>query len=210
MTSTAVSKYRTAVKVSTATAAAKTITAISKASSAVVTSAAHGLAVGQVVVFAAVVGMTEINGRVGLITAKDTGTFTVNIDSSAFTTYGSAGTATPHTMTLIENVLDFQRNGDEADRIDATNLQSTKKEYIVGLSGEGTITIPHDVDATGPGQVAVRALVGVDTATPLSVTRSDSKIEVMMVKFTNFSENFGDKHGGSFSGTVTGPAAWYS
>ena len=210
MASTAVSKYRTSVKVSTGTTSAKNITGISKAASAVVTSSAHGLAVGQVVVVASVGGMTEINGLALLITAQDTNTFTLNIDSTNFTTYTSGGTATPQTMTQVENVLDFQRNGDEADRIDSTNLQSIKKEYIVGLAGEGSVTMPIDVDATGPGQAAVRAKVGTDVAQAVSVTRSDSKTEVMMVKWTNFSENFGDKHGGTFNGTVTGPVGWYS
>lgn len=210
MASTAVSKYRTAVKVSTATTTAKTITGITKATSAVVTSSAHGLTVGTVVVFASIVGMTELNGVAALITAQDTNTFTVNIDSTNFTTYTSGGTATPQTMTLVENVLDFQRNGDEADRIDSTNLQSVKKEYIVGLSGEGAITVPVDIDVTGPGQAAVRSKVGTDTAQAVSVTRSDGKIETMMVKWTNFSENFPDKHTGTFSGTVTGLVGWYA
>lgn len=210
MASTAVSKYRTAVKVATAAGAAKTITGITKAASAVVTSTGHGLAVGAVVVFSGVVGMAEINGLCGVITAQTTNDFTVNIDSSAFTTYVSGGSATPQTMTLVENVLDFQRAGDEADRIDATNLQSTKKEYIVGLAGEGSITMPVDIDATGPGQAAVRAKVGVDTAVACTVTRSDGKTESMMIKWTNFSESFSDKHGGTFSGTVTGAVGWYA
>lgn len=210
MSSTAVSKYRTAVKVSTATTTAKTITAITKASSAVVTSTGHGLTVGTVVVFSGIVGMTELNNVAALITAQDANTFTVNIDSSAFTTYTSGGSATPQTMTIVENVTDFQRAGDEADRIDATNLQSVKKEYIVGLSGEGTVTMPVDIDSTGPGQAAVRAKVGTDTAQAVSVTRSDSKIETMMVKWTNFSEGFPDKHTGTFTGTVTGIVGWYA
>lgn len=210
MSSTAVSKYRTAVKVATAAGSAKTITAITKATSGVVTSATHGLTVGQVVVFASIVGMTELNGVAALITAQDTNTFTINLDTSNYTTYVSGGTATAQTMTQVENVLDFQRNGDEADRIDSTNLYSVKKEYIVGLSGEGSITMPVDVDYSGPGQAAVRAKVGTDTAQAVSVTRSDSKTEVMMVKWTNFSEGFSDKHGGTFNGAVTGPVAWYA
>jgi hypothetical protein len=210
MASTAVSKYRTSVKISTAAGAAKTLTAITAASSAVCTSSAHGLTAGMVVVFASVSGMTEINGNVGLITAADTNTFTVNINSAAYTAYTSGGTATAQTMTLIENVLDFQRNGDEAETIDSTNLQSVKKEYIIGLSGEGSVTIPVDVDYSGPGQAAVRAKVGVDTAVAISVTRSDGKIQTLPVKFTNFSESFSDKHGGSFSGKVTGPVGWYA
>lgn len=210
MTSTAVSKYRTAVKIETASGTAKVITGITAAAAAVVTSTSHGLSVGQVGTFASVSGMAEINGNVGLITAVTTNNFTVNIISTGYTAYTSGGTFTPKTMTLIENVLDFQRQGDEADTEDSTNLQSTKKEYIVGLSGEGSVTIPVDTDATGPGQAAVRAAVGTDTAVAVSVTRADSKTETMALKFTNFSENFSTKHGGSFSAKVTGPVGWYA
>jgi hypothetical protein len=210
MASTAVSKYRTSVKISTAAGSPKTLTAITAAAAAVCTSSAHGFTVGQVVVFASVSGMTEINGNVALITAADTNTFTTNINSAAYTAYTSGGTATSQTMTLIENVLDFQRNGEEADRIDSTNLQSVKKEFIVGLSGEGSVTIPVDIDYSGAGQAAVRAKVGVDTAVAISVTRSDSKTQTLPVKFTNFSEGFPDKHTGSFNGTVTGPVGWYA
>lgn len=209
MASTAISKYRTAVKVATAQGAAKNITAITKAASAVVTSSAHGLTVGTVVVFAAVGGMIELNDLVGVITAQDANTFTLNIDSSAFTAYTSGGTATPQTMTLVENVTGFDRAGEEADTADSTNLQSTKKEYVVLLAGEGTVSLAVHVDATGPGQAAVRAKVGTDTAQAVTVTRSDSKTEAMMVKWTNFSESFPDLHAGTFSGRITGAVSWY-
>ena len=211
MSSTAVSKYRTSVKVSTGTSAGKTITGITKASAAVVTSTAHGLAVGTVVVISDVVGMTEINDMAGVITAQDSNTFTLGgIDSTNFTTYTSGGTATPHTMTQVENVTNFQRESDEADRIETTNLMSTKKEYAVGLAGEGAVTIAIDIDATGPGQAEIRSLVGVDTATPVSVTRSDSKTAAMMVKFTSATEGFPDKHTGEFRGIIDGAVAWYA
>lgn len=210
MASSAISKYRTAVKVSTGTTTGKTITAITKATSAVISSTSHGLTQGTVVVITGVVGMTEINNLALLITAATTNDFTVNIDSTNFTTYTSGGSATPQTMTLVENVLDFQREGVEADKYDSTNLQSIKKEYVLGLSGDGSVTMPVDIDATGPGQAAVRAKVGSDVAQAVSVTRSDSKTETMMVKWSNFSEGFPDKHSGSFSGTVTGAVAWYA
>jgi hypothetical protein len=210
MASTAVSKYRTAVKVATAAGSAKTLTAITKASSAVCSSAAHGLTVGTVGIFTSATGMPEIDGRVGIVTAQDTGTFTVNIDSSGFSAAATGGTFTPQTMTLVENALDFQRQGEEADRIESTNLQSTKKEYIVGLSGEGSVTVPVDIDVTGPGQASVRSKVGTDVAQAVTVTRSDGKTSAQMVKWTNFTEAYPDKHTGSFTGTITGAVSWYA
>lgn len=211
MSSTAVSKYRTAVKVSTGTTAAKTIISATKADPVVIGSTAHGLAVGTVVVISGVVGMTELNGMAGVITAQATDSFTLGgIDSTNFTTYTSGGSATPQTMTLVENALNFDVASDEAEKFDSTNLQSTKKEYILGLSGEGTVTMPIDIDATGPGQERVRKLVGTDTAVAMQVTRSDSTAFACMVKWSGFGHGFPDKHTGQFTGTISGEAAWYA
>lgn len=77
------------------------ITKITKAASAVVTlSVTHGYKVGQEVrlIVPAAYGMVEMNGLVGTITAIDTtvttgNSITVNIDSSAFTTFAFPLTA---------------------------------------------------------------------------------------------------------------------
>lgn len=71
----------------------KSITAITKAASAVVTVGAHTFVVGDVVAFSGVVGMTQINGLTGTVTAIGAATITVNINSSVFTAYASGGTA---------------------------------------------------------------------------------------------------------------------
>jgi len=67
------------------------ITAITKAASAVITLGTHSLVVGQSVQISGVAGMTQINGLRALITAKDSTTITVAINSTAFTNYSSAG-----------------------------------------------------------------------------------------------------------------------
>src|SRR5688572_8228413 len=79
--------------VQTPKAVVATITGISKAASAVVT-AANDFSINDVVAFASVGGMTEINGLVGTISAASATSFTVGIDSQAFSTYTSGGTAT--------------------------------------------------------------------------------------------------------------------
>ncbi len=211
MSSTAVSKYRTSVKVSTGTTAGKTITAITKANPCVVTSATHGLAVGTVVVFSGIVGMTELNDVAAIITAQDTNTFTLGgIDSTNYTTYTSGGTATPHTMTQVENVTNFSRESEEAEEFDSTHLMSTKKEYVLGLTGEGSVTISVDIDPSGPGQERIRKLRGTNTAVPISVTRADGKVAAMMIKFRGGGDSFPDKHSGQYTGRVTGELAWYA
>jgi len=72
----------------------KTITDITRVTHAVVTSATHGLAAGDVVTFSGVVGMTEINFLRGhVLTVPTANTFSVDIDTTGFTAYGSGGTA---------------------------------------------------------------------------------------------------------------------
>jgi hypothetical protein len=75
------------------TAATTAITAITKANPAVVTSNSHGMSNGDRVFIASVVGMTEVNNREFTVAGATTNTFQLSgVNSSAFTTYGSAGT----------------------------------------------------------------------------------------------------------------------
>ena len=68
------------------------IQSISKAAQAVVGCSNHGAVVGNVVGFSLVGGMVEINNQTGTVVAVgDANTFTVNINSSAFTAYTSGG-----------------------------------------------------------------------------------------------------------------------
>lgn len=67
------------------------ITAITRAASAVLTVGANSFVVGESVQVSGVVGMTQINGMRALVTARDTTTITVAINSTAFSTYTSGG-----------------------------------------------------------------------------------------------------------------------
>ena len=77
----------------------KTISGATKANPVVITANSHGFSNGDHVIISGVVGMTELNGVTGIVAGKTTNTFQLtdvdgtNINSSAFTTYGSAGTA---------------------------------------------------------------------------------------------------------------------
>ena len=81
------------------TEAAKTITFITKANPAVVSSASHGFSNGDDVILSGIVGMTELNGRTVRVSNATTNEFEItdlngnDIDSSAFTTYSSGGSA---------------------------------------------------------------------------------------------------------------------
>lgn len=75
--------------------AGKTVTAITKAVNAKISVTSHGFAVDDSIKFDDVVGMTEINGLTGIIQDADPdgdgNAFTVDIDSTGFTTYTSGG-----------------------------------------------------------------------------------------------------------------------
>jgi len=73
----------------------KVITGITKAANAKVSVASHGFAVDDVIKFATVLGMIEINGKSGTVVDADPDAdgdaFTVDIDSGAFSDYISGG-----------------------------------------------------------------------------------------------------------------------
>lgn len=72
--------------------ASKVITAITQAVEPTVSVAVHGYSVGDRVRITGVVGMTEINDwTVAILTVPGAGTFTIDLDTTDFTAYGSAG-----------------------------------------------------------------------------------------------------------------------
>jgi len=78
----------------------KVITGITQANPGVITSNSHGFSDGDEIFVDAIVGMTELNGRNYRVDNATTNTFTLtdlfgnDIDTTGFTAYGSAGTAT--------------------------------------------------------------------------------------------------------------------
>lgn len=78
----------------------KSITGITQAASAVVTvGSSHGFATNDRVYISGVTGMTQINGRVGTVTATAASTITLNIASTSFSAYVSGGTAAKYLTT---------------------------------------------------------------------------------------------------------------
>jgi len=146
----------TALHIGTGTGGAITITAISKAFNAEVTGT-HTLTVGDRVTFATVGGMTQINGLTGTVRAvTSTTAFVVGIDSRAFTTYTSGGTATPVTWTEVLGIIDYSPSGATVSEIDTTDLKSTAKEFMAGLTDNGSFTINYKYLEDDAGQAACR------------------------------------------------------
>lgn len=74
-------------------AGTKTLTGITQAKNAVFSSTAHGYSVGQRVLIAGVVGMTQANGWTVYINAVTANTFTTDLDTTTYAAYTSGGTA---------------------------------------------------------------------------------------------------------------------
>lgn len=105
----------------------KSITAITQAASAVVTvGAAHGFVTNDWIYFTGVLGMTAINGLVGLVTATAATTVTVAIASTGFAAYTSGGTATKYLAST--DMLDFSGQFDNVVRFDTDELNLVQEE----------------------------------------------------------------------------------
>lgn len=155
-TSTAISAQGTKFEISGASGAAKTITGVQLSNPVVITATAHGLNKGDVVSIAGIVGTTQLNGLIGVVEYVTANTVALSgIDASAMTAYTSGGTLTPVTWVAINNVLNFKGFDGQATELDATNLQSAAKEYLLGLQDYGHFTFDVHRDYNDAGQNAL-------------------------------------------------------
>lgn len=131
----------------------RVITSISKAAQAVVvTSVTHGYTVGQLIRFSvpATSGMTQISGLTGSVIAVNTSTtvnsFTVDIDSSAFTTFAfPLTTAVPFTPA---EVIPVGEDGATVQAYAGVSLDdATVNLSIIGMTLAGGISNPGGANA---------------------------------------------------------------
>jgi hypothetical protein len=147
--------------------AAKTITAITKANPGVFTSAAHGLPNGAVVQIAAVVGMVEVNGKVGVVVNSTTNTFSIaGLDTTSATTYTSGGTATG-IAAQVANVQQYNGFDGSKGELDVTDFDSVAKEYIPGLQDFGQISFDLFLLDSDVGQMALQSNMAGNNQTSL-------------------------------------------
>jgi len=83
----------------------KTITGITRADPGVVTASAHGFSTGNRIAFSSVQGMTQVNGNVYTITVIDEDSFIIFVNTTSFTAYSRAGTASFHTTLTGANTI---------------------------------------------------------------------------------------------------------
>ena len=202
----AIAAQGTVLKVGTGSGGAKTITGITLGAITEIISAAHGLAVGDVVALASIVGTTQLNGLTPMIIAVETNSIFVNIDSSGFTAYTSGGTATPVAWTAVGEIADFDGPGGSASIIDVSHLSSTRKEKLMGLPDSGQFTFSLNRVFSNTGQQALETAWANRTLKDFQVTYPDTTVQSFSGYVLSFSSSgaVDDKISGSVTIEITG------
>lgn len=187
MTSSAISAQGSVLAIGTGTGSAKTITAIALGNPTILTAAAHGFNNGDVVTLAGLTGTdaATLNGLTVSVRNITANTFAVYVDTTG-KTITAAGTATSVTYTNIANVKDFSGFDGSASEIDRTNLDSTAKEFLLGITDPGQFTANIDYDSANAGHVALRARQVSGVLSNFKLTLPNATV----ITFTGFVKKF--------------------
>lgn len=156
---------------------AETITAMTLSNPTILTSVAHALVNGDVITLANFAGddAATLNDKVVVVSNVTDDTFAVDIDTTGLTITDNtdAATATPKAWTEIGEITDVNREDPGASEIDSTHLQSTMKEYLMGLEDGGTYSFSVNWLFDDAGQTALLAAKKARTKQTFRATYSD-------------------------------------
>ncbi len=137
--------------------AGKAATAITKANPGVVTSATHGFTNGDVIFMDEVVGMEELDQQIARVAAVSGSDFTLEgINTTNFGTFVSGNAIKVGTWATLAKARSIEQGSASANRLDATVLLDTQKQYVFGLSDLPEITIDGLSDI---GSAAAQAII---------------------------------------------------
>lgn len=215
MASNAISAQGSTLHIATGTGGAKTITAAAIGNPTILTSAAHGLAVGDVVTIASISGTlgtdatNGLNGKSFVITHKTTNTIAVDVDSTGLV-YTSGGTATPVTWTQVMEIKSFSGFDGSASEVDITNLDSTAKEFRLGLQDFGSFKVELNVVHADAGQAACAAAMAAGTVKNFKVTLPNAEVGTFsgLVKSMPAQGGVDATFTGSMDIRITGSVTW--
>lgn len=185
----------TTVEVEAALGNAVTVTAIRKAnwtaspSGEQVTAAAHGFSNGDVVFFV-VEGMTQLDGQVGRVANKTTNGFDIeNLDTTDYATFTSGTVTKVSSFYTLGVARSVQAGNVGANRLDATTLIDTEKQYVLGLSDTPEITIDMLSDPLDSAVLAIAAAAESGDNIVFRLTMSDSSKRLFRGLVTTPSES---------------------
>ncbi|MEK1930959.1 MAG: phage tail tube protein [Pararhizobium sp.] len=149
---------------------AVTITAITKADPMVIT-ATNTFDEGDVVRATGIVGMTELNERIGIVTNPTGTTFEIDgIDSTSYAAYVSGGTVQVLAFADMCELTAYNRQGGTTAEIDATTICSEAVENEPGLQDFGTATMDYNFAPQTTVQESIQAHADSGEHTAIRVT----------------------------------------
>lgn len=128
------------------------------------------------------------------------------IKAQGFKLEVETGASSPIVWTEVKEVKTFNLQQAEAADIDVTHLQSTAKEYLVGLQDNGTFGGDMNFVAADPGQVFLRAAMVSQGLQSFKATFSNSVVATFsaFVKSMPISGGVDQAVTGTFSLKITG------
>ena len=114
------------------------------------------------------------------------------------------------TWTKIKNVISFTGFDGAASEIDVTDLDSTAKEYRLGLQDHGKFSFEMYIDRTDAGQLALEAARKSGKVVQLKLTLPDGEAATfnVLVKSTPISGGIDAVLKGSVETRITGDVEW--
>ncbi|WAV92472.1 hypothetical protein NB643_04535 [Oxalobacter aliiformigenes] len=114
------------------------------------------------------------------------------------------------TWTKIKNVISFTGFDGAASEIDVTDLDSTAKEYRLGLQDYGKFSFEMHIDRTDAGQLALEAARKSGKVVQLKLTLPDGEAATfnVLVKSTPISGGIDAVLKGSVETRITGDVEW--
>lgn len=152
------------------------VSAITKAAHAqITTSLNHGYSVGDAVEVNDVLGMVAINGvATTVFSVIDEKNFTVNINSTAFTTYISGGVVTPNSRNIEVSIIDFP------DTYVVPYVNPPQQSVTVTLTWN--TSSPNFVSGAAVAQAGAPALAayinGITVGQPINVFEMESVFQI--------------------------------
>ena len=178
------------------------ITAITKADPPVVTSVGHGLADGDVVKIVGVVGMTEVNDGLFVVSNKTNDTFELtHVRGAAYGTYVSGGEIQKATLSNFCELRNYNRQGGTSPEIPTTDACSIAQEFTVGLPDYGTTQVDFKFVPSTTVQQAVQSYYDSGEQVAFKVTLKSGWVMVQLGYIQQTSENAGV--GGIWEGSLT-------
>ena len=114
------------------------------------------------------------------------------------------------TWTKIKNIISFTGFDGAASEIDVTDLDSTAKEFRLGLQDHGKFSFDMHIDRADAGQVALEAArkAGKVTRLKLTLPNGDAATFSVLVKSTPITGGIDAVLKGSVETRVTGDIEW--